>query len=373
MRAAVYYRNNDVRLEERPVPALQAGDLLVQMEACGLCAGETAEVYQLPRGPRVIGHEPTGTVVAVGEGVTRFRIGDRIFAHHHVPCMACHQCLRGRYTLCEHFHQTHLDPGGFAEYFRVPAEIVRLDTHRLPESLSFEEGTVIEPMACCYKGLRITPTNAGDTLAVVGAGFMGLCFVQLACLTPAAQIVSIDRNEWRLAHARAMGATKTLNPSQVDAVAEMRELTEGRGADAVFLTSPSRASLDLAVSLVAPGGTLHINAPPEDPGPHLSGYDLFFRELHVNSAYSASHLDTRAVLDLLAAGRVRAAPLITHRFGLDGVGKGIELILSRGQSLKVVIRPSLTTSPALSSRESQTNLPKEGLPVATGSSRASGR
>lgn len=346
MRVAVYYRNEDVRLEQRPVPALQPGDLLVRMEACGLCAGETLETYQLPRAPRVIGHEPTGTVVSVGSGETRFPVGDRVFAHHHVPCMVCHQCLRGRHTLCERFHQTHLDPGGFADYFRVPAENVRLDTHRLPESISFEEGTVIEPMACCFKGLRLTPTHPGDTLAIVGAGFMGLCFVQLACLTPAASIVAIDLNEWRLEQARALGATHTIHPTQVDPVAVMRDLTQGRGADAVFLTSSNRAALDLAMSLCAPGGTLHINAPPVDQGPHLSAYDVFFREIRVNSAYSAGPTDTRAVLDLLAAGRVRASPLITHRFGLDGVGQAIQLVLSQGHSLKSVIVPALTRVPA---------------------------
>jgi L-iditol 2-dehydrogenase len=343
MRVAVYYNNHDVRLEERQVPTLGPGDLLVKTEACGLCSGETAEHYQLRRGPRVQGHEPTGVVVATGPGQTKFKPGDRIFAHHHVPCMSCHQCNRGHFTLCEHWDDTHLDPGGFAEFFRVPSENARLDTYLLPDSVSFEEGTIIEPMACTLKGVRMTPIVPGDTVVVVGCGFMGLCFVQLARLTPASMIVAVDHNEWRLQKARALGADVTINPGKVNPVEALHDLNGGRGADAVFMAASRVKALELGFELCGRGATLHVNAPPPPSEEwKVPTQTLFFDEIKINSAYSASHLDTRAVLDLLSSKRVDAKSLLTHRFGLDRVGEAIELVLQAGESLKPVIVPSLT-------------------------------
>jgi L-iditol 2-dehydrogenase len=343
MKAAVYYNNEDVRLTETPIPALEAGDLLVRMEACGLCTGETAEEYQLPRGPRVQGHEPTGVVVDCGPGPNPFKVGDRIFVHHHVPCMSCHFCNRGHYTMCDHWPDTGLDPGGFAEYFRVPAENVRLDTLRLPDPVSFEAGTIIEPMGCTLRGLRQTPIHPGDTVAIVGSGFMGLCFVQLARLWPVGEIIALDLNDWRLQKARELGADETINPSSADGVEAVLERTHGRGADAVFVSAGSLRALELGMALCAKGATLHLNAPPPKGTPwKVNGYELFFHEIKMNSAYSATHLDTRAVLDLLAAGRVRAEPLITHRFGLDRIDEAIHLILDQGESIKSVVIPGLT-------------------------------
>jgi len=346
MKVAVYYNNDDVRLEKRPIPTLGPGDLLVKTEACGLCAGETAEAYQAKRAPRVIGHEPTGMVVAVGPGVTKFKEGDRIFAHHHVPCMSCHFCNRGLYTLCEHFRQTHLDPGAFAEYFRVPAENAQLDTLLLPDSVSFEAGTIIEPMGCVLKGIRQTPIQLGDTVAIVGDGFMGLCFVQLVRLSPASRIVSVGHNDWRLEKARSLGATHTINSKTEDAVATLRDLNEGRGADAVFVTVPNLQADDLGLALCARGAALHLNAPPPPNAVwQVNPNQLFFRAIRINSAYSASHIDTRAVLDLLASGRVDAKALITHRFGLDGVEEAIHLHLTKREGyLKSLIIPALTAA-----------------------------
>lgn len=344
MKAAVYYRNDDVRVEERPIPKLDPGDLLVKTEACGLCAGETAEEYQLRRAPTVLGHEPTGVVVETGAGVTDFKVGDRVFAHHHVPCMSCHYCDRGLFTMCGQFRETHLDPGGFAEYFRVPAENARLDTHILPDNVSFEEGTVLEPIGCLLKGIRQTPIHPGDTVVVVGAGFMGLGFVQLLRLSLAGKIIAVGHNDWRLEQASMFGATHTINSKSVDAVEALKDLTEGRGADAVFGTVPRTEALDLGLAVCAKGGHLHLNAPP-DPSVYwqVNPFELFFHEIHINSAYSATHIDTRAVLELLSAGRLDVKPLITHRFGLDGLEEAIHTHLTqRTGYLKSMIIPSMT-------------------------------
>lgn len=345
MKVAVYYKNDDVRLEERPIPCLEPGDLLVKTEACGLCGGETMEWYLAKRAPKVLGHEPTGVVVRTGPGPNPFKEGDRVFAHHHVPCMSCHFCNRGLYTMCAHFQRTRLDPGGFAEYFRVPAENARLDTYVLPDHVSFEEGTIIEPMACTLRGVRQTGIRPGDTVAIVGLGFMGMCFLELLGLSPAANIVALDFSDWRLEKARALGATHTLNPKAEDAVQKLRDLNQGRLADAVFVVAPNLKAWELGLALCEKGAALHCGAPPPpDAVWQGSPNDLFFREIRLNSAYSATHLDTRAVLDLLASGRVDAQALITHRFGLDQVEAAIRLLLAAGPSLKSVIIPALTAA-----------------------------
>lgn len=341
MRVAMYYKNNDVRTEEKPVPDIGPGEILVQTVACGLCGGETMEWYLASRAPKVLGHEPTGIVVSAGPGVDKFVPGDRVHVHHHAPCMSCHFCHRGRFTLCESFSKSNLDPGGFAEYFRAPADLVRFDTLKLPPNVSFEAGTIIEPMACTLKGIRQTPLHPGDTVAVIGLGFMGMCYLELLTLEPAGKIFALDFSEWRLEKALSLGATHGLNPANEDVQEKLRDLNHGRGADAVFVTAPTLKAWESGLALVERGGQLHLGAPPP-PGEiwPVDSNALYFSEVQINSTYSAHHVDTQAVLDLLEAGRVNADALITHRFGLDGVEKAIQLLLGAGDSLKSLIYPS---------------------------------
>lgn len=340
MQVAMYYRNDDVRVEEQPIPTIGPGELLVRVEVSGLCGGETMEWYLAERAPKVLGHEPTGTVVEIGDGVTNFKEGDRVFVHHHVACMSCHFCDRGRYTLCEHFSKTKFVPGGFAQYIRVPAENARLDTLILPDEVSFEAGTIIEPMACCLKGIRQTPLHPGDTVVVIGAGFMGTCYLQLLRLEPAGMVFALDFSDWRLEQALKMGATHTVNPGKQDPQQVVRELNQGRGADAVFVTAPTLKAWESGLALCERGGQLHLGAPPP-PGTvwPVDPTGLYFSEVQINSSYSAHHVDTRSVLDLLSAERIDANALITHRFGLDQVAEAIQLLLKADQSLKSLIFP----------------------------------
>jgi L-iditol 2-dehydrogenase len=340
MKVAVYYNNNDVRVESRPIPEIGFGELLIRTEVSGLCGGETMEWYLASRAPKVLGHEPTGVVEKVGEGITNFKVGDRVFVHHHVPCMSCHQCHRTNFTLCEHFNVTKIDPGGFSEYFRVPADNVRFDTLKLPENVSFEEGTVIEPMACCLKGIRQTPLHPGDTVVLVGMGFMGMCYLQLLTLFPAGKIIALDLSDWRLEKAMKLGATHTFNPNKIDVQLAVREINDGRGADAVFVTAPNLKAWESGLALCERGGQLHLGAPP-DPGEvwEIDPNSYYFSEVQLNSSYSAHHVDTQSILDLLSAKRLDAQALITHKFGLSQVEQAIELLLNADKSLKSLIYP----------------------------------
>lgn len=343
MNVAVYYNNSDIRLEERPIPKIGPGEILIKTEACSLCGGETMEWYLVPRAPKVLGHEPAGVVAEVGAGVEKFKVGDRVMAHHHVGCMSCHYCNRGYYTMCPEYKQVHLDPGGFAEYFRVSAHSTQFDTYLLPDNVSCEQATVIEPLACVLRGIKIAGIRPGDTVVVVGAGFMGMGFVQLARIWQAGKIVVSDLNDWRLEKALSLGATHTINPTKENAVEKLREINEGRLADSVMVTAPSSKAWRAALNLCDKGATLHVNAPPA-PGEaiEIDPNELYFKEITINSGYSASHIDTRTILDYLSACRIDADALITHRFGLDGIGQAIQLVLQAGESLKALIIPALT-------------------------------
>ena len=344
MKAAVYYNNKDVRLEDYPDPVIGPGELKVKIDSCGLCGGDTMEWYLVHKAPIVLGHEPTGVVTEVGQGVTKFKPGDRVFVHHHVACMSCHHCRRGYFTMCEKFTQTHIYPGAFAEYVRVPADNVQHDVHLLPDSISLEEGTLIEPMACVVKAIKIADIQPGDTVAVVGSGFMGLGFIQLVRIWGAGKVVAFDFNDWRLARGRELGADHMINSAKVDGLEALKEANQGRGADVVIVTPNSVKAIEFGLKIADKGATVLFFAPPH-PDETLTLHptsDLFFREITLKTTYSCNHIDTAQALRFIANGRINAKAMITHRFGLDRVADGIALAQEAGQSIKSIIKPALT-------------------------------
>ncbi len=337
-RTVFYYGKQDVRVEELAIPTIGSREVLVQTKACGLCGGETMDWYHSL--PKILGHEPTGVIVETGSEVADYKPGDRVFVHHHAPCMSCHFCRRGSYTLCEQYKQNCLDPGGMTEYFRVAEPSLRYDTHKLPDSVSFEAGTLIEPIACNLKGIRSLGIQPGDTIAVVGTGFMGMSYIELLSMSQAGKIVALDFNNWRLERAMQMGATHTINPKNENPGEVLREITNGRLADGVVLTAPiTDAWLD-ALRLVEKGGTFQAAAPiPPDNPVSVDVNDLYFREITLNSTFSASHRDTAAVLELLVSGRIKVDSLITHRFSFDEVQKALDLLIEADKSMKCVVVP----------------------------------
>jgi L-iditol 2-dehydrogenase len=252
--------------------------------------------------------------------------------------------MRGDFTMCEHFTQVNIEPNAFADYVRVPAELVRLDTHLLPDNVSFEEGTLVEPLACVLKGIKVAGIQPGDTVAVIGAGLMGLGFIQFARMFGAAKIVAFDFSDWRLEKARELGADHTINPKVEDGKAQFFELNDGRGADSVIVTPHELKPVEFGLSLAGKGATVHMFAPPP-PGAELKLdlNDYFFRELTLTTTYSTTHIDTQQMLAFMTNGRIATQELITHRFGLDRVADAIQLLQQAGESLKVVIVPALTS------------------------------
>ncbi len=340
MRVAMYYANRDVRLEQMPRPAIGPGEMLLRVEASGICGSDLMEWYRRDRVPVVLGHEVTGIVAALGAGVTRFAVGDRVVATHHVPCLSCHHCLRGDHTVCETLRRTHFHPGGFAEYLRL--EPIHLDrgVFKLPDEVTFEQGTFVEPLACVVRGQRRARMQPGDTVLVIGAGIAGLLHLQCAQALGAGRVIAVDLLESRLDLARRLGAEHTLSARE-DVPARVREWNDGRLADLVIVCAGATAAVAQGFASVERGGTVLLFAPTE-PGATvpLSINDFFFRnDVTVTSSYAGSPADLTAALELIRARRVRVAEMITHRLGLAETGHGFALVLEGRDSMKVIIEP----------------------------------
>ena len=337
MRAVQYYANDDVRLIELPIPEIGPGELLLQLQACGICASDVMEWYMQPRAPLYPGHEPVGRIVALGEGVQQFVPGERVFVHHHVPCMVCHYCQRGAFSQCATFRATRLDPGGLAEYIRVPAPNVERDVLAIPDELSFESATLIEPLACCLRGIERAGIRAGDTVCVLGAGSNGLMLAQLAQQRGATRVIIVDPIAYRRQHALAIGLDYALDLSE-SLLEHLCELNQGRKADVVIVTPSNIPAMQQGLGLVSPGGTLLLFAPPPPTEIlPITPNALFFQEITLRTSYSAGPYETRLALELLRTGRMRSETVITHRFSLDAASQAFQLVAHPGAALKVVI------------------------------------
>jgi len=336
----MYYANSDVRLEEMPEPKAGAGEVVVRVMASGVCGSDVLEWYRAGKTPLVLGHEIAGEIVEAGEGVSRYRVGQRISASHHVPCYTCRYCLAGHHSVCDTLRQTHFHPGGFAEYLVLPAINVDRGVYPLPDEVSFEEGTFVEPLACAYRGQRIAGTALGSSVLVLGSGISGLLHISLARALGAALVVSTDIHPWRVDAARRFGADAAL-AAQADVPAEFKRINGGRGADIVILTTGAPRAIGQAFDSVDRGGTvLFFAAAPQDAQVSLPVNQLFWRnEITLTSSYAANYAEHAAALDLIRTGRVRVKDLITHRLPLARAQEGFMLVARAAESIKVIIEP----------------------------------
>lgn len=338
MRVATYYALDDIRIEDKPTPRIGADEILVEMKACGICGSDLMDWYLRSRAPLVLGHEPSGIIVEAGKNVKGFEIGHRVFAHHHVACLKCYYCSRGDYTLCQQFGETHIVPGGFAEYFRVPALNLQVDTVKLPKNISHEEATLIEPVGCCIRAQNKCKIQAGDTVAVIGAGPSGIIHAMLAKISGAEQTIVSDMVDYRLKAAKRLGADLVVNPQAENLTEKVKDATEGRGADIVIVTAPNLKALEDGIQVCRRGGTLCLFAPtqPEEQA-RLSPHRLFFSEITIVPSYSTSHIETRAALQLISSGRIKAKELITHRFPLSQAAEAFKIAAKSKECLKVLV------------------------------------
>ena len=339
MRAAVYYNNRDVRLEKRPFPRIGPGEVLVKVMASGICGSDVMEWYRIRKAPIVLGHEIAGVIAAVGEGVTRYRPGDRVFVSHHIPCNTCHYCLRGYHTACETLHTTNYDPGGFAEYLRVPRLNVDRGVFVLPDEMSFDAGVFVEPLGCVVRGQRIAALQPGQAVLILGAGISGMLHLLLARSLGAGRIAATDVSPFRLDMARQFGADGAFDAGE-DIPARVRAINDGRLADLVIVCTGALSAFKQALKSVDRGGTILCFATTE-PDVDLSvPLNEFWRnEIKLLPSYGNSPLDATVAIELIRSGRVPVEKMITHRLPLEQTGLGFRLVAEGGDSMKVVIEP----------------------------------
>ena len=340
MRVAMYYRNQDVRVEEMAVPNIGPGEVLVQVEASGLCGSDVMEWYRIQRAPVVLGHEVAGMVAQVGPGVERYREGDRVVVTHHVPCNACRYCLSGHHTVCDTLRETNFDPGGFSEFLRVPEINVDRGLFPIPAQVSFEDASFTEPLACVYRGQRRANLQPGQSVLVLGSGLAGLLHINLARALGAGRIVATDMVEYRLDAARRLGADFAFSATE-DVPARLREVNDGRLADLVIVSTGAPPALNQALQSVDRGGTVLFFAPTE-PGVAVSVpvNEVFFRnDATLTTTYAGAPADLTTAMEMITAGRVQVGNMISHRLGLDQAALGFQLTAQAGESLKVILEP----------------------------------
>jgi len=341
MRLAVYYSNHDVRIEERPVPEIGPGELLLRVHASGICGSDVMEWYRTHKAPLVLGHEVTGEVVDVGEGVTGYGAGDRVAVAHHVPCNTCRYCRSGHHTVCDTLRRTNFDPGGFAEYVRLPAINVDRGVFPLPASVSYDEGSFTEPLACVLRALRLARLRPGQSVLVIGSGISGLLHVQAATALGAGRIIATDVSPYRLEAARRFGAEAAIHASE-DVPARVREINGGVLADLVTLCAGAPSAIQQALRSVERGGSVLFFAAAEGNATvPLAVNEVFWRnEVTLLSSYGGAPADYAEALELIRARRINVEAMITHRLPLAETGLGFRLVAEAGDSIKVLVQPS---------------------------------
>ncbi|MDD2778403.1 MAG: zinc-dependent dehydrogenase [Methanocellales archaeon] len=339
MRVAMYYSNDDVRLEEMPIPQISSGELLVKVIASGICGSDVMEWYRIRKAPLVLGHEITGEIVEMGKDVKKYKKGDRVFVSHHVPCNTCRYCLSDHQTACETLHKTNYDPGGFAEFIRVPQINVEMGVFLLPEGISFDEGTFIEPLACVARGLRLANMKPGLSVLVMGSGISGLLHIQLAKALGAERIIATDMIDYRLRAAKKFGADATIHAKE-NVPVEVRKMNEGRPVDRVIICTGALPAALQAIQSVDRGGTVLFFAVPEpDVDVPVPMNELWRNEITLMTSYGAGPKDIQTAIELIGSRKINVKDMITHKFGLKDTSKGFKLVSDAKESLKVIIEP----------------------------------
>lgn len=340
MKVGMYYNNNDVRIEEMPIPEIGSKDLLVKVMACGICGSDVMEWYRVKKAPLALGHELTGKIVEVGKDVEGYKPGERIFSTHHIPCNRCHYCLSGHETACETFQtKNNFYPGGFAEYLRISGESLATGTLKLPQGISYEQGSFIEPLGTVIRGLRKIDLQPGDSVIILGSGIAGLLNIKLAKALGAGRIMATDVNNYRLEAAKRFGAEYVFYAHE-NITSLIRKVNEGRLADKVIVCTGALSATSQALQSVDKGGTVLFFAVPQ-PGEKLNiDFNPYWRnDISFKTTYGATPLDNKQALELIKAGNIRVEDMITHKLALEEIVRGFRLASEGKECLKVIIKP----------------------------------
>lgn len=344
MKASVCYKKNDLRTEDLPIPEISDNEVLIKMLACGLCGTDIQKI----RGdsvtkPTVLGHEVVGQIVKKGKNINNYQLGDRVITAIHVPCFTCHYCNKGHYTICEQFRTNNIDPGGFAEFIRIPELHLKHLTHKVSDNVTDEEATLIEPIACCLHGLKQADIRPDDSVLIMGAGTIGILHAQLAKIKGANKVIVSDMSEYKLQKALKVGCDYAINIAEKDIISEVNQITNGQGVDVIVIAAGVSSLVSDAVNMVRRAGRIIV----------FSGFDKnklvtldasrFFKdEISIIGTYSVTPYEFPEALDLLEKRKLNTDEMITHVFPLDKLSEAIDLSTDPKQSvLKVIIKSEI--------------------------------
>jgi len=335
MKVSIWHNNKDIKMEEIPTPKPGPKEMLVKVHSCGICGSDIVEWYRLPRAPLVQGHEIGAEVVEVGQSIKNYRPGDRVMIAPKVPCLKCSHCKNGHYPACSNVKERL--PGGFAQYILVPEVLVEKGTYRLPDSISYDQSTFIEPLACVVRAQHLAGIKQGQTVLVMGCGMSGLLHVKLA-KTKKCTIIATDINKTRLEFAKKIGADTVIDVSEN--VPERLTVEIGRKADVVVLCTSALSAIDQAWKCVDKGGSIVFFAVPGPDKPVTIPINVFWtHEIKILTSYYCGPPDITEAIKLLKAGTIEVNDMITHRLPLEDIEIGFRLVIEGQESIKVIIRP----------------------------------
>lgn len=338
MKVARLYSFDDIRIEEEPIPKVGPFDALMKTKVCGICSGDVMKWYIEKKAPLVLGHEISGEIVEIGKEVSSFKIEDRVFVHHHAPCFVCRYCKQGKYVHCDTWKSSSIIPGGVSEYVLIPKVNLENDTLLLPDSLSFEDGALIEPTACVVKSLKRARIKKGDIVLVIGLGVMGQLHGILSKYYGAEMVIGVDMIRFRIEKAMELGIDAVIDVSNEDLFQSLKKLTQGYMADIVIVCPNSIDAIKQGVSAVARGGNVVIFTPAmPDDFLTLSPNYLYFNDISIITSYSCGPSDTIEALEIIEKGIISSKDLITHRFSIENTKDAFRLTAEAKDSLKCVI------------------------------------
>ena len=339
MQAVIIKEKGTVQIQNLPTPKISPNEILVKMRACGICGTDLEKVHGEHITPPILGHEVAGIVQDAGIEIKNFSVGDRVIVHHHISCRNCYFCKNGLETLCEEYPKSNLDPCGFAEYFRVPETLVKGGTvHKLPDSVSFEEGSQAEPTACCIRALRKAGVSVGNSVAVYGLGPVGLTHVQLLKCFGAGPVYAIDVIKQRRHFATRLGADLAFDPTTDDIHQAISLLTRGIGVDYAIVATANLKALESAFATVRKGGSVVLfGAPTRGAMMPLDMSNMFLREVRFQSSYSTSETEMQMAIQLIESKRIRPSEIITDRFRLSQAIEALGLADNAVDAVKIII------------------------------------
>ncbi|MGD2107696.1 MAG: zinc-dependent dehydrogenase [Nitrosopumilaceae archaeon] len=340
MKTAFVKKPSTISVDETEKPEIGSGDILVQMHACGICGSDLEKVFgQYGKPSMRLGHEPAGIVIDTGSDVLEFKKGDRVFTHHHVPCYSCHLCKHGNETLCEKYSETNLLPCGLSEQYLVSKwHITHGGVLKIPDSVTFEEAAMIEPLACCVRSWTKYSYQEGDSVAIFGVGPTGMMHVMIAQAKKFSKIFCFDINDFRLDFAKKFHVTQTINSTNENRFQKISEHTEGRGVDVAIVATSSLKALEDAIEMIRNGGAIMMfGVPSKGAKIDLDMSKIYSKEITLVTSYAASDEDTKEALRLIESGQIDVKQLVTHTYPIIDSQKAFDHAKSGESTMKIII------------------------------------